>query len=110
MANFEKAGMRENGKIIPAKDTLEKTLNNDIYSGIEYVCQFSECEKIRELFPEYTAEIEAKSRKEWERYMTESTRPYQGASVWEIVQGITEKLNIDPIYGYSETVQPYFTY
>lgn len=50
--NLEKANILVDWEIIPLKDyyDIDKKLSKEIYSWIEFVCKFSECEKIKELF------------------------------------------------------------
>jgi len=53
MENFERAGMVQGGMIVPASTgSLDANISSEIYSGIEYVCSYEQCEKIIALFPD----------------------------------------------------------
>lgn len=57
--NLEKANILKNGVITPLKNTtdIDANLSRDIASGIEYVCGYSDCQLIRDLFPEQIKNI-----------------------------------------------------
>lgn len=60
-SNLENAKILQNWKIIPLNsyEDIDNELSKNIYSGIEYLCNYDNCEKIKELFkndfklPEY---------------------------------------------------------
>ncbi len=56
-------------KIVPLKNysDIDKDLSKNIYSWIDYICDFNNCNKIKELFPKIYSEIEKNDRKEWEK-------------------------------------------
>gem|GEM_PF-1712973 len=66
--NLEKAKILQNNKIIPLKNysDISQSLSKNIYSGIEYSCNFNNCEKIKKLFPKIYKEILEKDKKDWE--------------------------------------------
>jgi hypothetical protein len=67
--NLEKAKILENSKIIPLKkySDISGDLSKNIYSGIDYLCDFNSCENIKELFPKIYAEILKEDKIEWEK-------------------------------------------
>ncbi len=67
-------------------------LENDIYSGIEYVCGFDECSKIKALFPNEYQKAEIEGKKNWESYTYEGQKEYPGASKWDIISAVTTTL------------------
>ncbi len=48
--NLTNAGMYKDGVISKKTGTIDQALENDIYSEIEYICNYSHCEKIKTLF------------------------------------------------------------
>jgi hypothetical protein len=56
IVNLEKAKILKDGVITPLQKStvIDKALANDISSGISYVCNYSDCELIKNLFPEQT--------------------------------------------------------
>ena len=67
--NLEKAKILQNWEIIPLKNysDISKDLSKNIYSGIDYICDFDNCNKIKELFPRIYSEIEKNNKLEWEK-------------------------------------------
>jgi len=63
-------------KIVPLKNysDISKDLSKNIYSGIDYICDFDNCNKIKELFPIIYSEIEIKDREEWEKNIKEELK------------------------------------
>jgi hypothetical protein len=72
--NLTQAHILQDGTIVPltsAKD-ISKELSNDIASGISYVCDFRDCDIIRNLFPVQIAEATRLDEENWKRYNTET--------------------------------------
>jgi len=63
--NLETAGILNDGIISKAPDSLDPTLENTIYSGIEYVCGFEKCERIQSLFASVLVEDKKLDEKSW---------------------------------------------
>ncbi len=84
-------------------------LENDIYSGIEYVCGFDECSKIKELFPAEYQKADAEAKKNWDSDTYKYKNEYTGPSRWEIVYAVTTALWVSYTYNLSEngTKNPY---
>jgi len=59
IVNLEKAHILKDGIITPLKNTtdIDADLSRDIASGIDYVCSYSDCALIRNLFPEQIKDI-----------------------------------------------------
>lgn len=59
IVNLEKAHILKDGVITPLKNTtdINADLSRDIASGIEYVCSYSDCALIRNLFPEQVKDV-----------------------------------------------------
>lgn len=86
--------MYQDGVISKKKDTLDMALENDIYSEIEYVCNYSHCEKIKTLFAKELTGKEAEYEKRWKESEYNKGIPYPGMSNWEIVNEVTSALGI----------------
>jgi hypothetical protein len=83
----------QNGAIVKGTGTtIEPTLQNDIYSGIQYVCDFDECSRLKELFPAEYQKAYDESKKNWDSYTYESKTAYDGPSSYEIVSAVTTSL------------------
>jgi hypothetical protein len=56
-------------KIIPLKNVsdIEKDLSKNIYDWIDYLCDFDNCNQIKNLFPIIYKEILEKDKKDWEK-------------------------------------------
>lgn len=109
-SNLNIAWIISTGKIIPLKKytDIDKDLSNQIYDGIDYVCDFNSCEKIKELFPIIYSDFLTKDRanfdaRKWkyEYYSKDDTRKYSEPSRWEIVSHITEKIKVQRTYGWN---------
>jgi hypothetical protein len=91
--NLEKAGMMQDGVITKKPAELDVSLENNIYSEIEYICGYSQCEKIKTLFAQQLTGAEEKYAKKWsESEYNEGA--YPGMSNWEIVNVVTTSLDI----------------
>ena len=111
MTDLRAANMIDtSGKIVPAPADLDKKLSNEIYSRIDYVCQYEDCIRIRRQFPELMSELETKSRADWEK--SSSSSPYPGLRHWEIVRRVTDYLGVQSTYGIyrEESAPPYISY
>lgn len=98
--NLQKAEILKEGKIFVASDTLDAVLENDIYSGIEYVCRFEDCQRIEWLFADILLDVKKTDEKNWQEnpYNTESAKKYPGMNYWTIVQEVTKALGIEQRY------------
>ena len=100
--NLEKAGIMQNGEIIATASStiIEPTLQNDIYSGLEYVCEYDKCERLKELFPTEYQKAYDTGKKNWDSYTYADKSPYEGPSSYEIVNAISTSLGITYRYDY----------
>ncbi len=67
--NLKEAGILSDWwEIIPLNDykDISPELWVNIYSWIDYLCDFDDCRKIKELFPIIYKDLEIKDKKEWE--------------------------------------------
>ncbi len=102
--NLEKAHILENGTIKPLAQytDIDNALSTDIYDGIDYMCDYSECAKIKALFAKELVEKEKQSRAEFDRIVQDPTDPnyryrdrtYKGLQTYEIVQTISEAIKV----------------
>jgi Domain of unknown function (DUF4153) len=99
--NLETAKILQNGKIVPlsSERDISKELSTDIASGIEYLCQFDSCKRVKELFPDQVSVIEKRSREDWERWNKENTwAVYPWVYSSEIESNITQELKVTKYY------------
>lgn len=113
--NMTQAKILQNGKIIPLKNygDINRDLSKEIYEGIDYVCGFDDCGRIKVRFPEQYAKIEADARAEFERSKAEEIknastdefkkmaqeREYRGPDKWQIVRKLAEIIKVETYYG-----------
>lgn len=60
-------------KILPLKNysDIDNDLSKNIYSGIDYICNFDNCNKIKDLFPIIYWEILEEDKKQWKKNINE---------------------------------------
>lgn len=92
--NLEIAGMYRDGVVSKKPGTLDATLENNIYSEIQYVCDYSHCEKIKTLFAKELTGKEAEYEKKWNENDYNAPKKYPGMNSWEIINEVTKALNI----------------
>lgn len=64
--NLTTAGILKDGVITKAPESLDPTLENTIYSGIQYVCGFENCTRIKTLFADALTEAQQADKKSWD--------------------------------------------
>lgn len=99
VTNLETTGMLRDGVITKKSGPLDAALENEIYSGIQYICSYSHCEKIKSLFADELAKKEAEYEKKWNAEEYNTWSPYPGMSSWEIVNEVATMLGISYRYG-----------
>lgn len=92
--NLEVAGILKDGVISKKPAPLEADLENTIYSEIQYICDFSECETIKKLFVKELTGKEEEYAKKWTAETYNAGKKYPGMSNWEIVNEVTTALGI----------------
>lgn len=109
--NLEIAWILENNTIKALDDysEIDQNLSKNIYSWIDYLCDFNECNKIKELFSVQYNELYQENKKDFEeRKKTDlikyennpevleeiNKRIYNWPSKWEIVSYITEYIQV----------------
>ena len=72
--NLEKARILEDGNIKPLTNytDIDGALSTDIYDGIDYMCDYSECSQIKTLFAKQLEGKEKESRETFERNKAEN--------------------------------------
>ncbi len=88
--NLIKAEILQNWKIVPLNsyNDIEKELSQNIYSWIDYVCWFSNCNEIKSLFPEQYNNL-IKQQK------NNSFKNNNLPNKWEIVNYITKTIKVE---------------
>ncbi|MFK7780120.1 MAG: DUF4153 domain-containing protein [Candidatus Gracilibacteria bacterium] len=114
--NLIKAGILQDNIITPLKDydDIDKILSRDIYSGIDYLCDFENCNSVKKLFPKIYSEIHKKNKEEFEERKKENLEAnknnteaikriendnYREPNNWLIVSEITKKIKVMNYYG-----------
>ncbi len=116
--NLIQAGILKDSNIYPLENynDIDSRLSWEIYDGIDYLCDFNNCETIKNIFSEQYSIIEAQDKKEFEEqkakdikkyqddpdtysYLSESEDDiYRGMSHWEIVSEISEYIKVQKHY------------
>ncbi len=111
ITNLEKANILQASVIIPLKnyEDIKPELSKEIHSEIQYICDYDNCDKIKELFSEKYEEIEKKhkedfekrKKEDFERYKNEpeilkttQNRIYSEPSKWDIINGISDYIKV----------------
>lgn len=108
--NLVKANILQNGKIVSLNDytDIDKDLSMSIYDGIDYLCDFDNCNMIKNLFHDEYVKADGEAAKQFElskkenlKFYTdkksieqEKKRKYEQMSKWEIVSKITESIKV----------------
>ncbi len=109
MRNLETAKILQNGKIVPlsSERDISKELSTDIASGIEYLCNFDDCKRIKEIFPDQVRVAMEKSRQDWEKWNKNNTgATYPWMSPYEIQSTIVNELKVQR-YNYDDTAREF---
>lgn len=106
--NLETAEILQNGAIVPLRDKkdISRELSNDIYSGIEYICNFDNCKYISNLFVDAYEKADIDAEKEWKQYTYEGKKPYTEPSRYQIVAAVAEYIKVERTYGYDNETAP----
>jgi len=100
--NLIEANILQNWKIIPLNkyNQIDNDLSKQIYDGINYLCDFDNCSKIKELFPIISEKVQEENNKQRlenikiypdNEYYTKDSDP----SSWEYVNKITETIKVE---------------
>lgn len=117
--NLIEANILQDGKIVPLEkySDISQDLSNQIYDGIDYICDFKSCENVKELFPEIYQKIYDQEKQQHEQnkenYPNDTWRQteYSGPSTWTLVSKIAEEIKVRQIYGWSrESSQTIYIY
>jgi len=133
--NLQKAWILQDNKITPLKNysDISEDLSKNIYSWIDYLCDFNSCNNIKELFPKIYIEIEEESKKEWKEkikrdleyyeenkdkydYLDEKhkkrieNRKYEVPRSWTIKTKITDKIKVKNYFYENEDNRKFFEY
>lgn len=119
--NLETAWILKNETIIPLKNfsDINQDLSKNIYSWVDYVCQFNNCEKIISLFPEQYNKLLEKSKSDFEKQRTDDliyyanneqvkkeveNRVYNLPSEWEISYFINNEIKVKNYFDSKENL------
>ncbi len=94
--NLEQANILSGFTITPlsSSDDISKELSKEIYAGINYLCNFDNCQRIKELFPiEYQETLE-KYKADHDEYSNNWLKENPEPGKWEIVNSITTQLKV----------------
>lgn len=93
--NLETAGILKDGKISVAPESLDAVLENDIHSGIEYVCRFEDCARIQTLFADILVEAKKTDERNWKENPYNIWKTYTGMNTWTVVSEVTKGIGIE---------------
>lgn len=90
MHNLEVAGIYKDGTIVPLKEykDIDANLSSEIYEGILYMCEYSDCKQIKTLFKE---QIE----KPTDVYDTTKTAEL---GYWQVVDRVSRAIHVQKSY------------
>ncbi len=101
--NLQKANILNNWEINPldSQNQIDIELSKNIYSWINYLCGFNNCDRIKNLFPEQYNSLVEKNKEELEMRKNQRIEEINESDISE--EQKNEKLkNIDEMYEYSE--------
>lgn len=106
MRNLETAKILQDGKIVPLqnKKDISRELSNDIASGIDYLCNFDDCQYISRLFVDAYEKADIDAENEWKQYTYEWKKPYTKPAKYQIVNAVTEYIKVERTYGYVDEI------
>lgn len=93
--NLKKAWILKNSEIIPLEnyEDIQENLSKDIYSGIEYLCDYNDCIKIKNLFPKQYSKVEKDYEIEYQKNF-KGDYQFHKISNWQIVSWITNEIKV----------------
>ncbi len=139
--NLIKAWILSENWIVPLKNyyDINEDLSKNIYSWINYLCDFNNCSSVKQLFPVIYKEIEDKDKLEWENFKKENIARYEKAIIeyaktdkervennkkilekkltekydwvnkWKIVSEITKKIKVKQYYNNDQSKTIYIS-
>lgn len=90
--NLKIADILNEDKISKASNSLDPILENTIYSGIQYICQFEDCIRVKTLFASVLVEAQKRDENDWNNNPYNVWKPYTGLKSWNIVTTVSEAL------------------
>lgn len=113
--NLVKAHILQDGKIVPLKTygDINRDLSKEIYEGINYLCDFDDCDTIKTIFPDQYGKIASDHRLEFDTQKKEdlerareekekktiNERVYQSPDKWLVVSKLAEMVRVQTYYG-----------
>ena len=107
--NLIEAWILKDWNIIPLEqyEDIDKKLSKNIYSWISYVCDFSDCEDIKKLFPNEYRDLEIKHKKQYKLNKNDSPDlVYDTPYKWEVVRAITEAIKVKEYFELADENEP----
>ena len=114
--------LEEEGKISPLKnyEDISPELSNEIYSGINYICDFDDCKRVKKIFSKISQEITDQDFKNftnhtgnysWRDRVEDDKEIYDEMSRWEFIRELTKALKVQYTYDYtSKEHDTYYIY
>lgn len=111
VSNLETAHILQGGTIVSLVkySDIDEALSGEIYDGVDYMCDYSECARIKKLFAKELVQKEKQSREDFEKNKAESLKlphdsssamyrnrddVYSGLSKWEVVQAVSDTIKV----------------
>ncbi len=93
--DLKEANILQDWKIVPLSsyEDIDKVLSKNIYSKIYYLCSYSNCELIKNLFSEIVSELEEENKEnyKWDNWDNDK---YYRLNRWNIVEAVTNKIKV----------------
>lgn len=105
--NLETAHILQGSEIVPLSSytDIDAELSWEIYAGIQYLCDFSNCDRIESLFESQMKTIGTPDSPAWDLYYY---RYNHTPSTWQIVEHITKTIKVQANYGRYENEYSYY--
>ncbi len=133
--------LKENWEIVYPKsyNEVDKELWKNIYSKINYLCNYNDCKKLKEIFSKEYKALEEKNKKEWEERKNRDIKRYKKAiekykdsdkkrtklnkrllkktlnkkykwpNSWEIKEFISNKIKVKPYYNFEKNMINFYS-
>lgn len=120
VSNLWAAHILQNGDIKPLAQytDIDNELSGEIYDGVRYMCDYSECAQIKKLFAKQLVEKEKQSRADFDKIIQDPSAPgyqyqdhtYKWLSSYEIVQTITDVIKVRSNRYNDTSIQKYINF
>ncbi len=87
---------------------INKDLSNQIYDGIDYICDFDNCNSVKEMFPNiYKTLLEQEKvdfeKRQWNYSYSDDNAEFRDPTSWKIVSHVTNAIKVERTYSYGNS-------